>query len=248
MYFFRNIWTFNNIFYIFSFMMKVIFIFVFQLIIAVSAKAFDPNYNPFTEKELKQIKATSLSSNLKSDVNCVIKRTSDSNNRITIYYRGKTVYEELFDYAFSYNNKLIISDIDSNGLDDVIKYYFHGTLGLGLGCDLLIFSQYEKGRFIKLKIAHERFSKEDICDINNDKKKEIINCILVNCNGHNYWVYRCWRLDGKVLKNIDYTTGFPKAVWFTNKPNNKMVSADLLKEIMKNYPKIEDTNDMSSKT
>jgi hypothetical protein len=234
-------WTLFYTYFIIQNMNKVFFIVLFQLFVSISAKAFDPNYNPYTDKELKQIKATALAPNPKTDVNCIIKITEEGDSKIIIFCKNKSVYEELFNYWFSYM-KPIIADIDGNGLDDVVKFYHHGTLGLQLGCDLLIFSQYEKSHFVKLKLPLDRFTKEDICDINNDKKKEIINCVLVNYEGHNYWVYRCWRLEGKILKNIDESTKFPRAIWFTNKPNNTLISPDKLKEIMKNYPAIDNIN------
>ena len=116
-----------------------------------------------------------------------------------------------------------------------------------MGCDLIIFSQYEAGHFAKIILPHERFTNEDICDIDGDKKKEIVNCVLVNYENHNYWVYRCWKLDGKELRNADNAYKFPRAIWFTNKPNNTLVSQDVLNEIMKKYPKFEDNKDNGAK-
>ncbi len=130
----------------------------------------------------------------------------------------------------------IVTDLDKNGLEDVVKDVYYGSQGLCLGCDLMTFSQYAPGKFSVIKVPSERFTHDDICDLDNDGQKEIITCVLVGCEGHNYWVYRCWHLSGHQLVSVDKRYGFPRAVWFTNKPNYRLVAPDLLLKIMSNYP------------
>jgi len=150
---------------------------------------------------------------------------------------GKNVFTETTDIWMTYT-KTIVADLDGNGLEDVVKEAYYGTLGLGIGCDLMIFSQHAPGKFSVIVLPSERFSSDDICNLDQQGQKEILTCVLVGCEGHNYWVYRCWHLSGKKVVSVDEQHGFPRAVWFTNKPNHRLVTREHLKTILENYPQI----------
>ena len=152
--------------------------------------------------------------------------------------RREKVHQDRHPYWF-HINKPVIVDLDDNGLDDVMKYYYPGSQGLALGCYLYVYSQIEEGKFVRHKLPAERFSNDDVFDLDGDGKKEFVTCALVKFRGHNYWVYRCWQLKGKAIINVDKDHRFPRAVWFTHKPNRRLVGAKTLKQIMKNYPKLE---------
>jgi hypothetical protein len=200
--------------------------------------ATDDKYSPFNEEENKARISRGADQSAKSNVTCKIEDLDNEETHLRIYINGILAHDEKCDYHIRYSSK-VIADLDGNGHDDVIHDWYHGTQGLCLGCDLLIFTQYEKGKFKKFIMPAERFTPNDVLDIDNDGKLEFITCVLVKFDKHNYWVYRCWRIVGDKIVSADKQCGFPRAIWFTKKPNRKLVDADLLSDIMKNYPKLD---------
>ncbi len=199
------------------------------------AFALDPNYCPFSRAEMKLVKTTRVKNASHSNVAASVIHTGEDTRVFRITIGGTKVYEETVDIWME-RTRTIVADLDRNGLEDVIKEVYHGTQGLGLGCELLIFTQYESGKFARILIPSERFTPDDICDLDGDGKKEIVTCVLVKYGGHNYWVYRCWNIPGAKLACVDAKHGFPRAVWFTKKPNQQLIKPDLLQKITDNYP------------
>ncbi|HQL60976.1 MAG TPA: hypothetical protein PLQ35_01655 [bacterium] len=46
-------------------------------------------------------------------------------------------------------------------------------------------------------------------------RKEIVTCLLVRYDGHNYWVYRYWNLLKGELAFVDDKHSLPHAIRFT---------------------------------
>jgi hypothetical protein len=219
------------------------FILLTMLTCAATASALDANYSPFAGPEMLRISATRATSStgthvVASIVNTTTNASEETRWEFRIAVDGTNVFSQAADYWWRHT-KTIITDLDGNGLEDVVKEAYYGSQGLMLGCDLMIFSQYEKGKFAAIKLPAERFTADDICNLDNMVRKEIVTCVLVGYGGHNYWVYRCWNLSGSKLVSVDKEHGFPRAVWFTEKPNSRLVKPDLLEKIMTNYPTIQ---------
>jgi len=216
---------------------EIAFVHGFCLIVS-SALAKNEDYDPFTSGELKAIEETKkIEKSAASKVECQV-TWKNSATVLQIYVEGKRVYEDDQSHWFRYGDPVVL-DLDGNGLDDVIKNHYPGSQGLGLGCHLYIYSQYEAGRFVKLQLPAERFTNDDIFDLNKDQRKEFVTCVLVKHEKHNYWVYRCWQLKGRQVISVDDEFNFPRAIWFTAKPNKRLVSPEKLKGIMENYPKLD---------
>lgn len=221
------------------------FILITLLTWAATASALDANYSPFTGKEMLLINATRATSGIGTlsatgthVVASVINTTPKGESwEFRIAVDSTNVFSQAADIWMTHT-KTIITDLDGNGLEDVAKEAYHGSQGLGLGCDLMIFSQYAPGKFSVITLPLERFTADDICNLDNKGQKEIVTCVLVGDGAHNYWVYRCWHLSGSKLVSVDKEYGFPRAVWFTEKPNRKLIKRDLLEKIMANYPNI----------
>jgi hypothetical protein len=213
-----------------------------MLTCAATVSALDANYSPFTQAEILRINATRATSStgthvVASIVNTTTNASEETPWEIRITVDGTNVFSQAADYWWRHT-KTIVTDLDGNGLEDVVKEAYYGSQGLLLGCDMMIFSQYVKGKFAAITLPAERFSSDDICNLDNKGRKEIVTCVLVDYGGHNYWVYRCWNLSGSKLVSVDKEYGFPRAVWFTEKPNHRLVKQDLLAKIMANYPTI----------
>lgn len=199
--------------------------------------ALDTNYCPFSAQEMLRISSTRTTTETGTSVAAIFARTSDGTTEFRIAV-GRTNVVAVPVTPWLEHTKTIIADLDGNGLEDVIKEAYPGTQGLMLGCHLMVFSQYLPGKFALIAIPSERFSSDDICDLDGDGSKEIVTCVLVGFENHNYWVYRCWQLSGRKLISVDNQHGFPRAVWFTNKPNRRRLANDLLMKIMVNYPEL----------
>ncbi len=204
---------------------------------ASAAFALDKDYSPFTVKEMSRVAATRTESETGQNVATSFVRSEECDGEFRIAVGGANVLVQPTD-NWSQMTKTVIADLNKDGLEDVVKEVYHGTQGLGLGCDLMLFSQYAPGKFSVITVPSDRFTSDDICDLDKDGQKEIITCVLVMCEGHNYWVYRCWHLTGHELVSVDAKYGFPRAVQFKNKPNHQLVAPELLTQIMANYPDI----------
>jgi hypothetical protein len=218
---------------------RILILLIAALSLHATGYATDDKYSPFTSEENNARKSRPANNNTKTEITCKIEDLDNKETHLRIYLEGKLIHDEECDYHIHYSGEPIIADLDGNGLDDIVQNWYRGSQGLLLGCELIVLSQYEKGKFKKYLLPAERFGSNDVFDIDNDGKFEFVTCALVNLDQHNYWVYRCWRIVGDKIVSVDKQCGFPRAIWFTEKPNRKLVDADLLSDIMKNYPKLD---------
>ena len=149
---------------------------------------------------------------------------------LAIKIEGKVKYIEKKQYYPRYSRG-IVADIDGNRLDDLIFEYWPGSQGLGLGSGIAVYLQRENGNFVKLILPAEHFSAKDIFDIDGDEVFEIVTAQLVKYEKHNYWLYRCWHIKDYKITNVDSKFDFPRAIWFTSKPNNKLVDKESARKI-----------------
>ena len=195
------------------------------------APALDTNYTPFSDAEMVRISASALQSEHHPAIHCITKLTEENVCRFTIYQGERLLYAEVFDEWFRHSNTYI-ADLDNNGLDDVVKARIRSTSELVDGHELLIFSQYEPGKFARFNLPAERFSPENVFDMDGDQHREILSCDLVEYKQHNYWLYHLWHLDGNRLVCVDKAFDFPRAIRFTSGPNQRPVLADDLAQIV----------------
>jgi len=127
------------------------------------------------------------------------------------------------DLYLQFGSRVFYADLTGDGLKDILIYSYPGGNGLGAHieiADLLIAKA--DGQF-----AHETFEvfaagTEDFIDVNGDGRYEMLWGNYYFEGDHSYWVYRVAEItdEGLQLKD-DMVPGFPKIIWFTEKPNDK---------------------------
>lgn len=201
------------------------------------AYALNSDYNPFSDSEMEQIHASALKNDKQPTIRCITKLTEENVCRFTIYRGDKLLYAEVFDLWFRYSDTYI-ADLDNNGLEDVVKPHYRSTEKLDDGCELLIFSQYEPGKFARFDMPVERFSPKNVFDMDGDGHREILSCALVEYDQHNYWLYHVWHLEGDRLVCVDAKWDFPRAIRYTQGPNQRPASQSDLAQIVVRAPSI----------
>lgn len=210
---------------------------IFLLIFNV-ANAVPSNYNALSEKERKAQQEQSIRPPEHTRISYDLVQTGENNDHLAIKIDGKLKYIEKKGFYPKYLDSMVV-DIDRNGLDDLIFEYWPGSQGLALGCGIALYLQQQNGDFKKLTLPAESFSPRDVFDIDGDGRFEIVTVQLVNYLDHNYWVYRCWQIKNYEIVNVDERFDFPRAIWFTFKPNQKLVDKETTQEIISNTQKTE---------
>lgn len=148
---------------------------VLVILIGCTSFAYDPNYSPYTKTEVSIIEQTKFKPLEKSDIRWTMTRHEDGEVVFQILEDETILVHEVHDDWFHYHEPLV-ADLDGNGPADVIKERFFGTQGLGLGRHLLIYSQYEKRKWKCIPIESDRFTLEDIHDLDRDGKLHRVAC------------------------------------------------------------------------
>jgi len=154
-----------------------------------------------------------------------LKKTNPYNSftidNLVVKINNKTVIN---DNSFPHVTGFYKADFDNNGLSDYL------IISIAVGNGLIAF---HKG-FINLFLKKEDSSyesvyfestypgSEDFLDINNDGVCEIIVGGYEHIVKHNYWTYNIYEIKDFRFINADLTfEGFPRFIWFTDKPNDK---------------------------
>jgi len=113
------------------------------------------------------------------------------------------------------------ADLDGNGLKDFIllsSYRFN----TGYDDYVEVFLSKPEGAYEKISYATLKSGIEDFFDLNDDGKCEVIITGLYHTDKHNYFTYNIYELMDFRLVNVDAKfKGFPKFIWYTNKPNDR---------------------------
>jgi len=219
------------------FTIKLITLFTW-LIAAKAAQALPISYNPLTTDEQKIQQRTRIKPKKKSLLSYSLVQTGSKQDRLEIKIKNQLSYTEKKNFYPKYLNGNM-TDIDGNKLDDLIFQYWPGSMGLSLGCGIVLYLQQPSGTFQKLTLPTEQFQLKDIFDIDGDGIFEIITALLVKYNGHSYWLYRCWQIKNHRILNVDEKFDFPRAIWFTHKPNDTLLGEKTTKKILSKSTHIE---------
>lgn len=112
-------------------------------------------------------------------------------------------------------------DVDGNGIQDFISFVYPGA-GTLLN-EIHIYLKKSEGGYQEISFFEDAGAGiEDVVDINNDGKWEVILTDLCSGKKHNYFSYSVYEFKNYRLVNADEKfTGFPKFVWFTDKNNDQ---------------------------
>ena len=126
-------------------------------------------------------------------------------------------------------------DIDKNGLEDFIVFYWYGGVGLGaLSNRVDIFLKKDGQSYQRISYDTMAAGLEDFVDLNRDGRYEVIITGFYGGEKHNYFTYSIYEFNNFRLQNADLRfSGFPKFVWYTDKPNDKDTVHLTLKERQK---------------
>ena len=115
------------------------------------------------------------------------------------------------------------ADVDGNGLEDFIIFSSYRGCGLGaLSTMTEMFLKKPEGGYQRIYYDSFCSGLEDIVDLDNDGKYELITLDMHYAGKHNYWAYNIYRFENYKLVNADAEfEGFPKFIWYTDKPNDK---------------------------
>jgi hypothetical protein len=116
------------------------------------------------------------------------------------------------------------ADIDKNGFDDYIVIsndVGNGLLAFAFG-KTYIFLGKPDGNYQTIYFDSAYPSEKDFIDIDKDGRSAIIIGGYENIGEHAYWTYNIYEIKNYKLVNANAKfEGFPKLIWFTDKPNDK---------------------------
>lgn len=114
-------------------------------------------------------------------------------------------------------------DVDGNGMKDFISFVYPATSPL-LN-EIHIYLQNPEGGYQEISLSEDAGAGiEDVVDINNDGKWEVILTNLV-AKEHSYFLYSVYEFKDYRLVNANKKfKGFPKLVQYTHKNNDKDTS------------------------
>jgi len=205
------------------------FVCVLLLIVGV-ANAVPSNYNALSKQERKARQTRCIMPREHTPVSFDLVQMGEDGDHLAIKVDGEFKYVEKKGFYPKYHNSMV-ADIDKNGLDDLLFEYWPGTQGLGLGCGIAVYFQQKNGDFKKFIVPAERFSPNDIFDIDGDGIFEIVTAQLGKYREHNYWLYCCWRVRPHGIMNADAEFDFPRAILFTSKPNQQLADKETTRNI-----------------
>ncbi|MEI7751858.1 MAG: VCBS repeat-containing protein [Candidatus Omnitrophota bacterium] len=153
-------------------------------------------------------------------------KPSQLSSTVELSYRSKIVARINNDQKYPYIGEIREADLDGNGLEDFI--FIVSYMGNGIPIDaVILLLQTKKGEFKRLDYDTYSPSFNDFIDFNRDGKYEVVITSMSQLKGadgkyHSYWVYSVYEFAefNLVIDNL-LATGFPKFIWFTNRPNSK---------------------------
>ncbi len=121
-------------------------------------------------------------------------------------------------------SRVFYADLTGDGRKDVLIYAYPGSNGLGGSIELadVLIAQPDGG------FTHDSFEAyaagpEDFIDVNGDGRYEMLWVNYYFEGDHSYWVYRVLEITDEGLRLKDeLIPDFPKIIWFTEKPNDKL--------------------------
>lgn len=127
------------------------------------------------------------------------------------------------DLYFQFGSRVFYTDLNGDGLKDILIYSYPGSVGLGAYieiADLLI--ARPDGQYTHATFEGFAAGPQDFLDVNGDGNYEMLWVNYFFEGDHSYWVYRIVQISNDGLRlNDQLIPDFPKIIWFTEKPNDK---------------------------
>jgi hypothetical protein len=133
-------------------------------------------------------------------------------------------------------------DINGDGQKDFVVLMTYMAMGMSFLHERVeIFLKKKEGGYQQIAYDAVAVSINDFIDLDHDGKCEVIITGFYQQDGtkqdgrtHSYFSYDVYEFDGYRLKNADKKyQGFPKFVWFTERPNDQDSDKVTLKERLK---------------
>jgi len=197
----------------------------------VKSSAYMEDYPPYRVKDgkFKHLEAQTLVDIDKRDYQSkdkqVMARLNEDKDTFNFLLQdGKTVLLKMETWEFPLPYVVYQVDLNKDGLKDFIVFSTYRGCGLAAYSDeVKIFLGKGKGKY--QSISYETMSGDlgDFVDLNNDGKYEVITTNLYGGGDkHNYWAYNIYEINDYKLVNANAKfKGFPKFIWYTDKPNDK---------------------------
>lgn len=188
------------------------------------------DYPPFKfrEKPPKHLAMKPLVSFEKSDyvsndkkVVAKLKETADTLD--FVLKDGDTVLVQMKEKDIPMPYAIYQVDLDQNGLQDFMIFYNYRGNGLAALRDKVdIFMKISGKKYQKISFDTMSLGLEDIVDLNNDGKYQVMITDTTADDKHTYFTYNIYEFKDSRLVNADFKhKGFPKFIWYTEKPNDK---------------------------
>jgi hypothetical protein len=150
-------------------------------------------------------------------------------------YKGKSTIQsfryDVVDYMPNHISSYSVKVADLNGdnlLDLKIIYDYHSQ-GLHLRYRPIYLLQQKNETFIKYSFDNMFENRLDFeRDLDNDGIFEILSVTLVGIDGHNYWRFDVFKLDGENLVDTNAKFDYPIFIQFLKKRNYRPVSGEFL--------------------
>lgn len=147
---------------------------------------------------------------------------------------GKTVLVNKRDRETPLPCALYSTDLDNNGQEDFIVFSNYRGCGLASQQDAVeIFLKKESGSYEKISYDTMCSGLENFIDLDKNGRYEVIITDLYSGDKHSYFTYNIYEFKDYKLANVDTKfKGFPKFIWYTDKPNDKDTTHLIAKERM----------------
>ena len=127
------------------------------------------------------------------------------------------------DFYFQVGSRVFYSDLTGDHRKDILILSYPGANGLGAWiemADLLIAKA--DGTYKHTSFEAFAAGPEDFIDVNGDGRYKMLWVNYYFEGDHSYWVYRVVEIGDDGLRlNDQLIPGFPKIIWFTEKPNDQ---------------------------
>ena len=127
------------------------------------------------------------------------------------------------DLYFQFGSRVFYTDLTGDGRKDILVYSYPGSVGLGAHIEItdLLIARAD-GQFTHATFEGFAVGPEDFMHVNGDGRYEMLWVNYFFEGDHSYWVYRVAEITDEGLQlRDDLILGFPKIIWFTEKPNDK---------------------------
>lgn len=153
----------------------------------------------------------------------------DHSSTIQVIRNGVTIFNLTDAYQgffFPFGSRVFYTDLTGDGRNDVLIYSYPGGNGLGASVEMAdVLIAQPDGSFRHAQFEAYAAGPEDFIDVNGDGRYEMLWVSYYFEGRHSYWVYRVVEITDEGLRlNDPLVPGFPKIIWFSEKPNDRLAA------------------------